>query len=168
MNDSAGYTRSATDLSGCQTEMPRSVEIQNLSGGTSDGNPSMFGAVVTSPQVHARKQRLQNRQRTIRRLRCFLIGFENGEARVGIVSQGQVTEYFLPEKSLRASRVIEPGQPFEINEYEEVAQNGFRSITEIKAMAKAGTGITGLTALDDTQKELRNAILAYKAFEPNV
>jgi hypothetical protein len=142
-----------------------SVEFQGASASSSDA----FGiSDLASAGSHLSKRHSRPHRRTIRRLNGFLIEFLGEEARVGFIVDGQVTEYFLPARYLKESKITERGQPFEMDEYEEKHSAGFSAGTEFKPMAPSGSGMITNHVLSPEQLELRNAILAYKPFERQV
>jgi len=142
------------------------VEIHDASASGRNGDDWLVN--IGALGSHTSKRQPKTNRRTIRRLRGFLIAYEGGEARVGFVDGKTVTEYCLPEKYLRASKIIERGQPFEMDEFEEISPHGFTSGTEFRPIAAVGTGKTSTATLSAEQTELRNAILAYPPFEHKV
>lgn len=142
-----------------------SVEFQGTSGSSSE---AIGISDLASAGSHSSKRYSRTHRRTMRRLNGFLIEFLGEEARVGFIVDGQVTEYFLPARYLRESKITERGQPFEMDEFEEKHSAGFSAGTEFKPMAPAGSGMNTNQVLSPEQLELRNAILAYKPFERQV
>jgi|LakMenEpi03Aug12_release.lakeMendotaPanAssembly.Ray.scaffolds.fasta_scaffold498891_2 hypothetical protein len=123
--------------------------------------------IVSHNAIRSRAKSTTNR-RTVRRLKGFLIEFNGEEARVGFLNDNQVVEYFLPARYLKESKITEPGQPFEMDEYEEKRATGFSTGTEFKPIASANSGTITNRLLTQEQLELRNAILAYKPFEHSI
>jgi hypothetical protein len=97
-----------------------------------------------------------------RRLRGFLISKHETQARVGFVQEdNSVVEYLLPEKNLRKAGITAINQPFEMDEIEQRAGDGFLYRYLFRPLAAANEVVIDSFAAPDDLAELRNAALQH-------
>jgi hypothetical protein len=144
----------------------QSIQV-HVRGQASHGECGEFSVKTLSKRFVFRQKRESSLRKTIRRLRGFLIEFQGAEARVGFVNGEDVTEYMMPSRYFRSNKITEPGQPFEMDEFEERKAGKIVLGTEFRPIALAGACAKTHIALDAKHEEFRKAILSYKPFAPN-
>ena len=107
----------------------------------------------------ARPEREQDTKlRVIRRLQGFLIEFQDTDAKVAFVQDGQTILYFLPSKSLRQSGIIAQNQPFEMDEVEMESPCGPIFGYRFRPLAKPSDGFVETVELDPERQRKRDLI----------
>jgi hypothetical protein len=122
-------------------------------GGTIDGWGANAGFTVEKPEPAKR------RERVLRRMNGVLLEVRDDDARVMLAEGGETVEYWLPVAPLRRAGVKLVGQPFEMDEFEELGQQECSIGYRYRPAATAGDVNVESLEFDLERKRKLDAIL---------
>ena len=122
--------------------------------------PASFEYRPTRTSSKKEPSRSRQNQRTKRRLQGFLIEFQDDNARVGLIVDGEVVNYDLPANRIRQAGVKVRNQPFQMDEIEMEEEDGSIIVGyRITALANPGDAYIETLNFDDERKRKRDLIL---------
>lgn len=105
-------------------------------------------------------RRRDDRFKTLRRMRGFLVETNGAESKVVFVENGQKIIYFLPTDRLARCGVTVPNQPFQMDEVEfRPGHDAFGKGYIFRAIAEPQDAVKGDVLLDANRKAKLEAIL---------